>query len=212
MPRHCNFLSIALICCCVCFCISNASAGPLLGTGFSTTEGTSGFSDNGVIGTVDYAVFLPGNFESAFPAASADYTPTLGELVYAYQVISDASSTEPFTSLTQFFFEPHNNVGSFNENGLTGSTASDTFPFFGVEWDFAPSIPVAGTSEGMVFSSSRLPTTATVDGSVDNGGVSANVQFLSVPGTVDIPEPSSALLGAFGFVLLLMFKRVRRKF
>ena len=109
-------------------------------------SGSTSFDDGGgVVGYVDFAVFAPGDF----PYGGTGYTPTAGEMVYAYQVFS--SGTDPLSSFTMALTNPADNPGSFT--GLPGDAAG---PIALADWHFA-GITMGNNSEGLAFSSPYVP-------------------------------------------------------
>ena len=154
--------------------------------------GSTAFDNGvGVAGTIDWAVFGPGNFPFA------GYSPTVGELTYAYQVFS--TGTAAIHSLT--LNDPNGaagNIGSFAD--LAGEAPVSTSLTTQAIWNFA-GLDATENSTGLAFSSIKTPDT--LFGVVVNGGSFAVAIPLPVPGSVDIPEPASlALLGAGGLMML----------
>ena len=81
--------------CAIIFCISSSTtavyAGSLVGATNAVVSGTAPYVGTNLLGTVDYAVFLPGRFEAEF-GLSTGYTPTPGSAVYAYQIFADPNA------------------------------------------------------------------------------------------------------------------------
>ncbi len=181
---------------------SSASAGVLNGHASAFNDGngpsagawtaTTAF-DNGVglSGTVEWSVFGPG----AFPFAG--YTPTAGELAYAFQVFS--TGTSAIHSLT--LNDPNggaDNIGTFAD--LAGEAPTSVALGTQAEWNFL-GLDAGENSIGLAFSSIKTP--ASLFGVVVNGGSFAVAIPLPVPGSVDIPEPASvALMGLGGLMML----------
>ena len=209
-----SFVIISLI-------AATASAG-LLGTGKSYTdstrplgwEGSQTFTQAVTAGTlkgeVDWAVFTASNFTSLFP----DYTPTPGELVYAYQVF-DTGTVEISKAESPLLSGAHgDNAAAFESNGMSGVLPSSaSINSADVIWNFAsPNIPwsPAGHSAGLAFSSIRKPRTDWFI--VVDGGGTVQVNGIGGPGTVAIPEPSAlALLAVMAASLGIAVVRKSRK-
>jgi len=90
-------------------CGVHANADPLVTHSLAFNDGVAPDGDKwrgttpydsraGLAGTVDWAVFGPWDFTTAFPDSS--YTPSAGELVYAYQIPSMGANAP--TSLAIF--------------------------------------------------------------------------------------------------------------
>ena len=184
-------------------------AGPLDGhasayfDGVTTWSGSTAFDNlTGVAGFVDWAVFGPGDF----PFGGAGYTPTPGELVYAYQVFS--TGTDSLSSFQASLDNLANTVGSFT--GLAGDAAIAALllPLDKAEWQFA-GITTANNSEGLAFSSPKTPKD--MFGIVVDGGTFAVVNPVPGPSETDIPEPMTlSFLGGGAVTLLLRSRRKRR--
>ena len=170
----------------------NDGNGPSAGAWTGTTAFDNG---QGVSGTIDWAVFGPGNFPFS------NYTPTGGELTYAYQIF--ASGTSSIHSLT--LNDPNsamNNIGDFND--LAGEAPIAAAITTLAEWNFA-GLDASENSTGLAYSSSKRPTD--LFGAVVNGGSFAIAIPLPVPGSVDIPEPASLALIGTGALAMLRRRR-----
>jgi hypothetical protein len=181
--------------------------------GVTTWHGSTDFVD-GISGTlegsVDWAVFGPGDF----PVAFGGYAPTFGELVYTYQINVTGSSILSSLSVAIDAGQPVNNIGSFTGGGVSGTSTSAAFfspaatPDTAV-YQFA-GIGTGETSVGLAYSSSHVPME--FFGSVLNGGLGAFVDPLPSPSPTPIPEPSTVMLamcGMFAVVGWNIRKRLR---
>jgi PEP-CTERM motif len=166
----------------------NDGNGPSAGAWTSTTAFDNG---TGLSGTIDWTVFGPGDFPYA------GYTPTAGEMTYAFQIYS--TGTAAIHSLT--LNDPNgaaDNIGSFAD--LAGQAPISVALGTQAEWNFS-GLNSGDNSTGLAFSSIRIPDS--LFGVVVNGGTFAVAIPLPVPGANDIPEPASlALLGAGGLLML----------
>jgi hypothetical protein len=167
----------------------NDGNGPGAGGAWSST---TAFTDGGGLsGTVDWAVFGPGNFPYA------GYSPTVGELTYAFQVIASGSNAIHALTLN----DPNGaagNIGSFAD--LAGDTPTSATLGAQAAWNFA-GLNAGDTSIGLAFSSVRVPDS--LFGIVVNGGSFAVAVPLPVPGTFNFPEPASMVLLGAGSLLML---------
>ena len=184
--------------CLVFSLIGPASAG-LLDTGSPLTSGTTAFDNgNNLSGTVDWAVFGPGDFPFA------GYTPTAGELTYAYQVHSTGSDT--ISSYQVPVGNPADSIGSFSDpsNGVTGSAVSfDSLAVPGyATWQFSSGILTGASSEGLVYSSPNTPEE--IFSILVDGGTYAIAVPVPTPSAEPIPEPGAILLLISGLAVVLL--------
>ena len=201
-----RLLLISLVC---AMLASYASAGPLLsapnvfdndagpGPG-GAWVGSTTFTQGTLQGTVDYAVFGPGQF----PYSGTGYTPTPGELTYVFQVYETGAA--PLSSFSVALTDLADNIGAFTgltgdaPNGMTLSALSSA------TWHFA-GIAQNGNSEGLVFSSIRVPQNLL--GTVIDTGQSSYVIPLPSPSAVSIPEPATVGLSLLAGLTLLARRR-----
>jgi len=158
--------------------------------------GSTPFSVGTLTGYVDYAVFNPGQFPFG------GYTPTAGELTYAYQIFVTGSA--PLSSFELALTDPADNIGNFNTLPGTLPNSQNLNPLISAKWTF-PGIPNGGNSDGLAFSSPRLPQSlfATV---VDTGQTTWVIPLPS-PGPVGIPEPATLSLVTMGCMMLGLRRR-----
>ena len=158
--------------------------------------GSTPFSIGTLSGYVDYAVFNPGQFPYS------GYTPTAGELTYAYQVFVTGSA--PLSSFELALTDPADNIGSFNNLGGTVPNSMTLNSMVSAKWTF-PGVPTGGSTQGLAFSSPRLPQSlfATV---VDTGQTTFVIPLPS-PGPNSIPEPATLGLVAMGCMMLGLRRR-----
>lgn len=166
----------------------NDGNGPSAGAWTASTPFDNGV---GVSGTVEWAVFGPGDFPFA------GYSPPAGELTYAFQIFSTGSAAIHSLTLN----DPNGaagNIGSFGD--LAGEAPTSSTLTTQAIWNFA-GLDAGENSTGLAFSSIKTPDS--LFGVVVNGGSFAVAIPLPVPGSNDIPEPASlALLGAGGLLML----------
>lgn len=156
-------------------------------------------------GHIDWAVFGPNVGDFPF----SGYTPSLGELTYAYQVFGEG--LDHISTYYVPFSQPANNFASFSDaaNGVTGTvpTYTDSLSAY---WEFTGSAGIGqgANSEGLVYSSSNIPTTWY--SIVVNGGTVALAEPVPAPSSIPIPEPATIwlLLSALG---LLIVRQLRRR-
>jgi hypothetical protein len=151
-------------------------------------NGTSPFTSGGTLtGTVDWAVYGPGNA----PAGFAGYALTPGEFLYTYQIYVYG---DVVSSLAIHVENSAHDPGTFTATDVSGDapylvslpgTPGD------VTWSFSGILAPNGTSTGLAFTSPNTPTFA--DALVSDEGQSA---LLAVPSNSApaIPEPSSLLI------------------
>jgi hypothetical protein len=158
--------------------------------------GSTPFSIGTLSGYVDYAVFNPGQFPYS------GYTPTAGELTYAYQVFVTGSA--PLSSFELALTDPADSIGSFNNLGGTAPSSMTLNAMTSAKWTF-PGVQTGGSTQGLAFSSPRLPQSlfATV---VDTGQTTFVIPLPS-PGPNSIPEPATFGLAAMGCMMLGLRRR-----
>jgi len=154
--------------------------------------------DNGATlkGYVDWAVYNPGTFPYA------GYTPTSGELSYAYQIFVTGSA--PVSSFELVLTDPADNIGNFPLSGGVTPASQTLTSMTSAKWTFN-GIPTGSNSNGLAFSSPRLPQSlfATV---VDTGQTTWVIPLPS-PGPAGIPEPATLSLAAMGCLMLGLRRR-----
>jgi hypothetical protein len=158
--------------------------------------GSTPFTVGTLSGYVDYAVFNPGQFPYA------GYTPTAGELTYAYQIF--VTGTAPLSSFEMVLTDPADNIGNFNSLPGTLPNSQTLNSSVSAKWTF-PGIPTGGNSDGLAFSSPRLPSS--LFATVVDTGQSTWVIPLPTPGPVGIPEPATIGLAAMGCLVLGLRRR-----
>ena len=158
--------------------------------------GSTPFSVGTLTGFVDYSVFNPGQFPFA------GYTPTAGELTYAYQVFVTGSA--PLSSFELVLTDPADHIGTISDLPGVNPTSQTLTPLTSAKWTF-PGIPNGGNSVGLAFSSPRIPQSlfATV---VDTGQTTFVIPLPS-PGPNSIPEPATLGLEAMGCMVLGIRRR-----
>jgi hypothetical protein len=182
--------------------VSIAAAGPLAnhplafndgnGPAAGAWTGTTTFLNGTLQGYVDWAVFGPGQFPYA------GYSPTAGELTYSYQVYETGAA--PLSSFAVALTDLADNIGSFTSLAGSPPSSSVLVPLASATWHF-PGITTGGNSQGLAFSSVRVPTD--LFGVVIDTGQSQYVVPLPSPSPTSIPEPGSILaLGVCGLLLV----------
>lgn len=179
----------------------NDGNGPGSGGAWS---GSAHYSNGSLEGDVDFAVFTGAGFAAAFPSAS--YTPTAGELIYAYQVCNGVGS--PAVGFEGVSAAPADSIGSFVLESGDVAPDSEALVAGTAQWTFlAPEIAPGECSYGLVYSSTNRPeltgTSVTIDGGIPATAV------VPMPGAVAIPEPASVLLGGMAGALATMLLRRR---
>ncbi len=182
---------------------STSQAGVLNGhaAAFNGISGTVPFNDGaGLSGSVDYAVFTAGAFDANF--SGLGYVPS-GELVYAYQV--ENTGSQGITGETIGVSNPASSIGTFDLGGIDAISAA-FIP--DADWMFAPEIAPGESSWGLAFSSSFEPI---VGFSTIGGDMSHMFAGVPVPGHIEVPEPGSATILAWGAILLGLSRCVLRR-
>ena len=191
--------ALGVVAACALF-VSSTSAQAGVLDGFSpVVDGWTGSVpfDNGagLSGFIDYAVMTEAVFNANF--AGLGYVPTLGQLVYTYQLTSTGADTISVEVVG--IANPANTIGSFDIGDVAPSV--EVLNPTDATWAFTmPGIQTGETSWGLAFSSPKVP----VAGSslTINGGGSALVGGVPTPGPVDFPEPASMAMIAVGGLLI----------
>ena len=169
-------------------------------------HGSTPFSNVfGLVGYVDWAVYAPGSFPGGF----AGYTPTPGELAYAYQVFVTGTLELSSAGIAIEVPNPADNIGTFSGGGVSGD-APISISFSGApdsaDWEFTGILP-PGSSQGLAFSSPNIPMD--YFGSVIDGGTFAFIVPLPSPSPIKLPEPGSIALLGLSAIGLLFARRKR---
>ena len=183
-----------------------ALAGPLDGDGnayndgVTTWTGSTVISSDGLTVAVDYCVYAPG----AFPYAGAGYdgwTPTPGEMVYAYQ--ADSTGTLGLGQLAVLLLNPAGNIGAF-DLGDAGVVPSNKAIDGSANWQWSPEL-VSDHSSGLVYCSIKKPEWGM--GSVIDSEFGWG--YVPSPGPDDIPEPATMTLLALGGLAAAVWRKKR---
>jgi hypothetical protein len=151
----------------------------------------------GLSGSIDYAVFTAGAFNTNF--GGLGYVPG-DALVYTYQL--NLTGTLHASAELVGIINPANTIGSFNIGGVAPSSASFT-P--NARWNFAGGINPGSSSYGLAFSSPNLPIFGT--SLTFNGGTPAANTIVPTPGPIAIPEPASLGLMAVSMAVMCLARR-----
>lgn len=182
LKRLFSFGTAALVCLC---CSCPTEAGVLNGAAGALSSGTVPYDNgNNLSGTIDYAVFTAGAFNTAY--SGLGYAPA-DSYVYTYQVLNGGSDN--FSQLTVGISNPASGIGTFSIGDVDVSGA--LFDGSGnAEYQFlSPRIMTGQSSYGLAFSAATLPIDSI--GIISDGGGALQVS-LPAPGT--IPEPTSLCL------------------
>lgn len=181
-----------------------AQAGILNGhaDAYNNISGSVPFNNGvGLNGTIDYAVFTSTDFNTNF--AGLGYVPG-DSLVYTYQlfVVGNLGVSAEVVGISN----SANTIGTFDIGDIDATSASFT-P--NARWSFSPEIATGESSWGLAFSSPNLPivgASLTID-----GGTQALIAGIPTPGPigVGVPEPSTAILGILGAILVGAIRRTR---
>jgi hypothetical protein len=228
---------LAVITCCFALLVgATAQAGYLAGNPFAYNDGlgplagawtgSAPFVNDGLQGSVDWAVFTATTFNTLF--GDGAYVAPAGELVYAHQINTlnpPLGDPNPLVLLGATGMQitlagnPAGNGGSFSSAGPTGLPIDDVT---GVPAFITAVSPVLATfglidetditnpSEGLVYSSPNRPQLTGVP-IIADGGVSAATSIpIGIPSSIPIPEPTTGLIASMVTGLLFAFRRVRR--
>ena len=208
-----------ITCCFVLFVGTETHAGILAGNPFAYNDGngpslgawsgSSPFSNSGLTGTVDWAVFTSGAFNALF--GGGGYIPPAGELVYAHQIFTTGLTVGASGMDINLAGNPAGNGGSFSAGGVAGVPAVFAFADPSLATFILSTETTAATpSEGLVYSSPNRPQLTGKPFLVD-GGLSAEGSLpIGIPGSNPIPEPASWLIWSMASVVLLGIRRMRR--
>lgn len=212
----------AVVACCVVLLVGAYAEGGILavhplaynnGSGPSggAWRGTSPFINNGLNGTVDWAVFNRSAFDLAFPGNG--YVSPANELVYAHQAFS-AGPLVGVSGMDIFLAGyPAGNGGSYSISGVpltevpaVFAYADSTIASFILDGETDPVTP----SEGLVYSSPNVPMLTGVPNIVDGGLSASGLLPIGIPSENPIPEPTTGLIASLAAALMIAFRRVHR--
>jgi hypothetical protein len=212
----------AVVVCCIALLVgASAHAGILAvhpfaynnGSGPSggAWRGTSPYVNDGLNGTIDWAVFTRAAFDLAFPGNG--YVSPANELVYAHQIFS-AGPAIGVTGMDIFLAGyPAGNGGSYSISGVPLTEVPAVFAFADstlASYILAGETDPVTPSEGLVYSSPNIPQLTGTPIVVD-GGLSASGELpIGIPSEVPIPEPTTGLIASLTAAFVFAFRRVRR--
>ena len=187
---------------------ATALAGPLAGDGNAYNDGATTWtgsvlmSSDGLTVTVDYCVYAPGAFTYA-GAGLGGWTPTPGEMVYAYQ--ADSAGSLAVSLLSVGLLNPAGNIGAVDLGDAGVVPSSSILNGSSADWHWSPAL-LSDHSSGLVYCSIKKPQWWF--GSVINGE-SASGGMLPSPGPDDIPEPATMTLLALGGLAAAVWRKKR---
>jgi hypothetical protein len=171
-------------------------------------RGSSPFVNDGLSGTVDWAVFTASAFNS-LPGLSG-YTATAGELVYAHQIFTAGTlgATQMDIVLAG---NPAGDGGSFTATGISGVSAFFAFAdSVGATWLLDAETDTLTPSEGLVYSSPNRPQLTGIPTLLDGGVSAAGSLPIGIPGPNPIPEPAAWFLASIATTIWFLFRGGRR--
>jgi hypothetical protein len=212
-----KILAVA-VCCFVLLAGATAQAGVLavhplafndtLGPSGGAWRGTAPYINDGLNGTIDWAVFTRASFDVAFPGNG--YVSPANELVYAHQIFS-AGPLIGVTGMDIFLAgNPAGNGGSYSIGGSEVASISSYADPTLAQYILAGETDPVTPSEGLVYSSPNKPQLTGVPVVVD-GGLSASAELpIGIPGPNPIPEPTTGFIASLAAALMFAFRRVHR--
>ena len=187
---------------CLAMLVGNVSAGVLPAHADAYDSGATPFDNGTLTGTIEWAVFAPGDFPFT-PTGS--WAPDDAAMTYVYQLYS--TGTDHVSSYTVPIYNPADNIGAFEDapdiTGVLPASSSLSVPG-SAQWFF--SIATGENSSAVAFSSPQLPTD--IYSVVVNGGGYAIAVPVPTPGSTSIPEPGTTalLVGALTFLAFIRRK------
>jgi hypothetical protein len=171
-------------------------------------RGTSPFVNDGLNGTVDWAVFTRASFDAAFPGNG--YVSPANQLVYAHQIITAGPVVGSTGMDIGLAGNPAGNGGSYSISGIpfteVPAIAAFTDPNL-ASWVLATETDPLTPSEGLVYSSPNVPQLTGIPDLVD-GGLSASGELpIGIPSDSPVPEPAAAIMASVGTLLLFGCRR-----
>lgn len=195
----------------------SALAGPLPTdpNALSAWQGSKVITSSKITATVEYAVYAPGQF-SASAALNNPSDPSLGnDYVYAYEIIAGTQAVKDLTVGITAGGVPaaSTNIG---DTGITGGISPTSSVFIlqtlppptkvsNAKWtNTSATLWQNAHSDVLYFTSPFAPQLFI--SSISGGGTAIATNQLPSP----IPEPSTAILAATGFVAMLLVRRLRK--
>lgn len=175
---------------------------------FSTTIGSLSMK-----GTVDYAVYAPGQFKQTFGPGSDPSNDQ--RYVYAYQLHNTGGTADRDLGFLSVGFDAAGPGGAGPSNlgallGQPGDAPSGSSfipvggpPFNSATWNFTSTIPDGHDSQILLFTSPYPPEF--YDASVQGGGLSKQSRLPS-----PVPEPGTALAACGMLGALLIRRRITK--
>lgn len=213
---------LAVIACCFVLLVGSAAHAGILavhplaynnGSGPSggAWRGTSPYINDGLNGTVDWAVFTRGAFDLAFPGNG--YVSPANELVYAHQIFSAGPLIGSTGMDIALDGNPAGNGGSYSVSGIPLTEVPAVFAFADPDlatWILAAETDPVTPSEGLVYSSPNIPQLTGIPIVVD-GGLSADGELpIGIPSDTPIPEPTTWIIASLATAAFFAYGRGRR--
>jgi hypothetical protein len=210
-----------MACALILFAGSTANAGVLAGNALAYNNGlgplagawtgTAPFANDGLNGTIDWAVFTSATFNALF--GGGGYTPPANQLVYTHQIFTVGPTIGVSGMDIALAGNPVGTAGSFQSGGVAGvaTAATSVIPTL-ASFTLVSETSIVNPSRGLAYSSPNNPMLTGFPIVVD-GGLSAQTTIaIGIPGPNGgiIPEPATCLIASLAGVLLFVVRGRRR--
>jgi hypothetical protein len=184
----------------------NNGLGPVAGR----WTGTAAFANDGLTGTVDWAVFTSAQFNALF--GGGGYTPPANQLVYTHQIFTTGTIGVSGMNIP-LAGNPVGTAGGFSSGLVSGvAAASATVNTLNATFSLVGLTSPINPSQGLAYSSPNNPQLTGLPTVLDSGLSAQTIVTIGIPGQTGgiIPEPATCVVAGLAGTLFVFVCGRRR--